>query len=61
MTDPLTLDAQLIVLIEEYNKIGDEEVVCLAGKFLKMVLTDAPLLEDVDEWFTTNSSSICQW
>lgn len=61
MRNPLRIDPRLVPVLETYIESGSEELACCVARFLKSCTSDAPLLDDLEEWLRANGDLLCRW
>ncbi|KAI6005919.1 hypothetical protein EDD15DRAFT_2384583 [Pisolithus albus] len=62
-TDPIIIDRDLMLTLDEYFRYNNEEIVGLAAKFLHSFMLNSPYLEafEVDNFVLRNAKTLCTW
>jgi hypothetical protein len=63
MSDPIIIDAKLMIALESYVGVNVDEVSCLIAKFLNLFVTDSHFLEpyEVDNFILRNGRAVSAW
>ncbi|KAI6022693.1 hypothetical protein EDC04DRAFT_3067434 [Pisolithus marmoratus] len=61
--DPVIIDQDLMLTLDEYFRCGNEEITGLAAKFLHSFMMNSPYLEtfEVDNFVLRNAKALCSW
>ncbi|KAI6036559.1 hypothetical protein BKA83DRAFT_85522 [Pisolithus microcarpus] len=62
-TDPIIIDRDLMLTLDQYFRYNNEEIVGLAAKFLHSFMMNSPYLEafEVDNFVLRNAKTLCTW